>query len=107
MTDSQAVYVSDMLTTGLMGAENCELRLGDTVEQTLGLTHGDGIDASIEALGSTKTFDAAFRVLNPRGRLSNVGYHESKDALPIDVDAFGLGHGDQKICGGLCPGGSE
>lgn len=161
VTDAQAVYVPDMLTTGLMGAENCELRLGDTVaifgqgpvglsatigarllgagrivvvesvparqelarkfgaddvvdytkgdtvEQILELTHGEGVDASIEALGSTKTFDAAFRVLNPRGRLSNVGYHESKDALPIDIDAFGLGHGDQKIRGGLCPGGSE
>lgn len=161
VTDEQAVYVTDMLTTGLMGAENCELRLGetvaiigagpvglsatigarllgagriivvesvparqqlarkfgaddivdytegDTVEQIMALTGGVGVDASIEALGTTATFDSAFRILKPRGRLSNVGYHESSDPLPIDIAAFGLGHGDQKIRGGLCPGGNE
>lgn len=161
VTDEQAVYVTDMLTTGLMGAENCELQLGetvaiigggpvglsatigarllgagriivvesvparqklalhfgaddivdytegDTVEQILALTDGVGVDAAVEALGTTKTFDAAFRILKPRGRLSNVGYHEASEPLPIDVTAFGLGHGDQKIRGGLCPGGNE
>ncbi|WP_150954633.1 NAD(P)-dependent alcohol dehydrogenase [Microbacterium testaceum] len=161
VSDDQAVYVTDMLTTGLMGAENCELRLGETVaifgqgpvglsatigarllgagriivvesvparqnlarqfgaddvvdytqgdsvQQILELTGGEGVDASIEALGATQTFDSAFRVLKPRGRLSNIGYHSSPEPLPIDIAAFGLGHGDQKIRGGLCPGGSE
>ncbi|MBY6362487.1 alcohol dehydrogenase catalytic domain-containing protein [Rhodococcoides corynebacterioides] len=161
VTDEQAVYVTDMLTTGLMGAENCELQLGetvaiigggpvglsatigarllgagrvivaesvparqdlarqfgadeivdytlgDTVEQILTLTDGVGVDAAVEALGTKATFDTAFRILKPRGRLSNVGYHEGSDPLPIDIAAFGLGHGDQKIRGGLCPGGNE
>lgn len=160
VTDAQAVYVTDMLTTGLMGAENCDLRAGETVaifgqgpvglsatigarllgagriivvesvparqelarkfgaddvvdftkgdsvQQILDLTDGEGVDASIEALGSPDTFDAAYRVLKPRGRLSNIGYHASTE-LPINVAAFGLGHADKKIRGGLCPGGNE
>ncbi|ANZ28559.1 alcohol dehydrogenase (plasmid) [Rhodococcus sp. WB1] len=161
VTDEQAVYVTDMLTTGFMGAENCELQLGESVaiigqgpvglsatigcrllgagriivvdsvparfdlarqfgaddivdfthgdvaEQVLALTAGEGVDAAIEAVGTTRTFDTALRILKPRGRLSNIGYHESSAPLPIDIQAFGLGHADIKIRGGLCPGGNE
>jgi threonine dehydrogenase-like Zn-dependent dehydrogenase len=160
VSDEQAVYVADMLTTGFMGVENAELRFGetvviigqgpvglsatmgarlagagriivvesvparqelarrfgaddvvdytqgDTVEQVRDLT-GGGVDAVIEALGTVTTFDQGIKMLNPRGRLSNVGYHESKDPLPIDIDAFGLGHADISVRGGLCPGGNE
>jgi threonine dehydrogenase-like Zn-dependent dehydrogenase len=160
VTDEQAAYVTDMLTTGLMGAENAQLRLGETVviigqgpvglsatmgtrllgagrvivvesvaarqqlarrfgaDDVVDYTKGDpveqvrdlvggGVDAVIEALGTTTTFDQGIRMLNPRGRLSNIGYHESSDPLPIDIGAFGLGHADISVRGGLCPGGSD
>jgi threonine dehydrogenase-like Zn-dependent dehydrogenase len=161
VTDEQAAYTTDMLTTGFMGVENAALRFGesvaiigqgpvglsatmgarlmgagriiaiesvperqelarqfgaddivdftqgDSVKQIRELTDGHGVDAVIEALGTTTTFDQGIRMLTPRGRLSNIGYHESPDPLPIDIGAFGLGHADITVRGGLCPGGNE
>ena len=39
---------------------------GDTVDQARDLTHGRGVDAVIEALGTVRTFDQGIKMLSPR-----------------------------------------
>ena len=162
LSDHQAVYATDMLSTGFMGAEHAELRLGETVavfaqgavglsatigchllgagliiavesvperqelarrfgadvivdytegdsvEQILQLTDGEGVDAAIEAFGFPQTWDAAIKATKPGGRISNIGYHgEVPEPLEIPLEPFGMGMSDKQIYGGLCPGGSE
>jgi isopropanol dehydrogenase (NADP+) len=81
---------------------------GDPIEQILELTDGEGVDAAIEALGSSKTWDAAIRVTKPGGRISNLGYHgEVPEPLQIALEPFGMGMADKQIYGGLNRGGSE
>ena len=162
LSDHQAVYATDMLSTGFMGAEHAELELGETVavfaqgavglsatigchllgagliiavesvperqelarrfgadaivdytqgdsvEQILELTDGEGVDAAIEAFGFPQTWDAAIKATKPGGRVSNIGYHgEVPEPLEIPLEPFGMGMADKQIYGGLCPGGSE
>ena len=162
LSDHQAVYATDMLSTGFMGAEHAELQLGETVavfaqgavglsatigcklvgagviiaveavperqelarafgadeivdytqgdsvEQILELTGGEGVDGAIEAFGFPQTWDAAIRVTKPGGRVANIGYHgENPEPLEVPLEPFGMGMGDKQIYGGLCPGGSE
>lgn len=161
LSDHQAVYATDMLSTGFMGAEHAELALGetvavfaqgavglsatmgcrllgagliiavesipkrqdlarrfgadvvvdytkgDTVEQIMELTGGEGVDAAVEAFGFPQTWEAALRVTKPGGRISNIGYHgENPEPLAVPLEAFGYGMADKQIYGGLCPGGS-
>ncbi len=81
---------------------------GDSVEQILELTGGEGVDAAIEAFGFPQTWDAAIRVTKPGGRISNIGYHgENPEPLEVPLEPFGMGMSDKQIYGGLCPGGSE
>ena len=77
----------------------------DVVSEILKITHGRGVDASIEALGLQSTFEAALRVLKPGGTLSSLGVYSSD--LKIPLDAFHAGLGDNKIVTSLCPGGKE
>jgi threonine dehydrogenase-like Zn-dependent dehydrogenase len=77
----------------------------DVVEEILRLTGGRGVDASIEALGTQATFEAALRVLKPGGTLSSLGVYSSD--LRIPIDAFHSGLGDNRILTALCPGGKE
>jgi threonine dehydrogenase-like Zn-dependent dehydrogenase len=162
LTDAQAVYTCDMLTTGFMGAEHAYLKFGETiavfaqgpvglcatmganlmgagriiavesrperqalakrfgaddivdftegdpVEQIMGLTGGEGVDAAVEAFGFPQTFEACLRVTKAGGRVSNIGYHgENPAPLQLPLDAFGLGMNDKSIHTGLCPGGNE
>ncbi|MFF5207493.1 zinc-binding dehydrogenase [Streptosporangium sp. NPDC000396] len=81
---------------------------GDPVEQILELTGSAGVDAAIEALGSPRTWEAAFRVTKPGGRISNVGYHgEVPEPLQIPLEPFGYGMSDKQIYAGLNQGGRE
>ena len=81
---------------------------GDPIEQILELTEGEGVDAAIEALGSPKTWDAAIRVTNYGGPISNLGYHgEVPEPLQIPLEPFGIGMADMQIYGGLNRGGGE
>jgi alcohol dehydrogenase len=77
----------------------------DPVEEILRLTDGRGVDASIEALGTQQTFEAALRVLRPGGTLSSLGVYSSD--LTIPLGAFAAGLGDHHIVTTLCPGGKE
>lgn len=161
LPDEKAVYACDMLSTGLLGAENARLQFGDTVaifaqgpvglsatigarvlgagrifavesrperqelarkfgaddiidfsagdpvEQIRDLTAGVGVDAAIEALGNAKTFEACLKVTKAGGRVSNVGYHASRDPLQLSLRDLGMGMNGKTINTGLCPGGSE
>ncbi len=89
-----------------MGADiTLNFRNVDVVSEILNITHGRGVDASIEALGLQSTFEAALRVLKPGGTLSSLGVYSSD--LKIPLDAFHAGLGDNKIVTSLCPGGKE
>jgi alcohol dehydrogenase len=77
----------------------------DVVKAILELTDGRGVDASIEALGTQATFEAALRVLRPGGTLSSLGSYSTD--LRIPLDAFAAGLGDTRIVTTLCPGGKE
>ncbi|MGY4953760.1 zinc-binding dehydrogenase [Streptomyces nigrescens] len=160
LSDHQALYATDMLSTGFVAAEHAELELGETVaifaqgavglsatigcrllgagliiavesvparqelargfgadlivdhtrcdpvERILELTDGQGVDAAIEALGAPQTWEAAFRVTKPGGRISNVGYHgEVREPLKIPLEPFGYGMSDKQVYGGFNRGG--
>ncbi|NML18327.1 NAD(P)-dependent alcohol dehydrogenase [Azohydromonas caseinilytica] len=77
----------------------------DPVQEILRLTGGRGVDASIEALGTQGTFEAALRCLRPGGTLSSLGVYSTD--LKIPLDAFAAGLGDHRIVTSLCPGGKE
>ena len=157
--DEEAVYVTDMLSTGFAGAENAEIPLGgtvavfaqgpvglmatkgavlkgagrifavetdprraelarkygadevidfqetDPVERIMELTGGRGVDSSIEALGSSKTFEDCVKVTRPGGTISNIGYHGEGEFVRIPREGWGVGMSDQTINTALCPGG--
>lgn len=77
----------------------------DVVDEVMKITGGRGVDASIEALGTQATFEAALRVLKPGGTLSSLGVYASDLTLPLN--AFAAGLGDHRIVTALCPGGKE
>ncbi len=79
----------------------------DPVQTILELTNRQGVDSSIEALGSQETFDACIKVTRPGGTISNVGYHADGDSVQIPRKEWGVGMGDKIIRTGLCPGGAE
>lgn len=159
VSDEQAVYACDMMSTGFAGAENANIPMGgtvavfaqgpvglmatvgarlqgaglviavetvprrktlaehfgadvvvdyqeqDAVETILGLTDGQGVDSSIEALGGQATFEMCVRVTRPGGTISNVGYHGDGEYVKIPREAWGVGMSDQTIRTALCPGG--
>lgn len=82
-----------------------DFRTADTVEAIMEITDGRGVDVSIEALGTQKTFESALRVLRPGGTLSSLGVYSSD--LTIPLTAFSAGLGDNRIVTTLCPGGKE
>lgn len=89
-----------------LGADHVvDFRAGDPVEQIMALTDGRGVDASIEALGTQPTFEAALKVLRPGGTLSSLGVYSGD--LKIPLGAFAAGLGDHRIVTTLCPGGKE
>lgn len=78
---------------------------GDTVEQIMDLTGGEGVDSAVTAGGDVSTIGQAVQVLKPGGTLGNVNVMEHAENIPIPLGAWGGGLGDKTIRGGLCPGG--
>jgi len=161
LTDEQAAYCCDMLSTGFVGAEHASIPIGgsvavfaqgpvglmatvgarllgaglvigvesmphrialakkygcdvvvdyskqDPVEAIMKLTGGKGVDSSIEALGSARTFAACVNATRPGGTISNIGYHGDGETVPIPRLGWGVGMSDKTIRTALCPGGSE
>jgi len=77
----------------------------DTVDTIMELTDGEGVDAAIEALGSTTTFEHCIEVTKPGGVISNVGYHGEGEYVNIPREAWGVGMAEKDIVTSLCPGG--
>jgi isopropanol dehydrogenase (NADP+) len=78
---------------------------GDPVERILKLTGGDGVDAAIEALGSSKVLAQCVKVTKPGGVISNAGYHGDGEFIEIPRVEWGVGMAEKDIVTGLCPGG--
>lgn len=77
----------------------------DVVERILELTNGEGVDAAIEALGSSKVFQQCVKVTKPGGMISNAGYHGDGEFVEIPRVEWGVGMAEKDIATGLCPGG--
>ncbi|WP_236995504.1 zinc-dependent alcohol dehydrogenase family protein [Halomonas huangheensis] len=45
------------------------------VEEIMSLTHGEGVDVAMEAVGIPETFDICQSILRPGGKLANIGVH--------------------------------
>ncbi|TKR24921.1 NAD(P)-dependent alcohol dehydrogenase [Natronomonas salsuginis] len=159
VSDEAAVYVTDMMSTGFMGAEHAEIPIGgivaifaqgpvglmatkgaelqgaghiiavetvpnrqelartygaddivdfedgDPVEQIMELTDGEGVDAAIEALGTSGTLEQCVSVTKAGGKISNVGYHGEGKHVSIPREDWGVGMAEKDIVTGLCPGG--
>lgn len=85
--------------------EVVDFREENAVQAILAMTGGQGVDSSIEALGTQSTFEMCIRVTRPGGTISNVGYHGEGDYVEIPRQAWGVGMSDQTIRTALCPGG--
>ncbi len=48
---------------------------GNAIEQVMELTHGEGVDVAIEAVGMPATFDICQGILAAGGHLANIGVH--------------------------------
>ncbi len=126
--DEAAVYCADMLSTGLMAAENADIPIGgtvavfalgpmygadatvdfsrqDAVAAVMQFTAGAGVDSAIEALGADITFQNAIKVTKPGGTISNAGYHGEGEFVHIPRLDWGVGMAEKTIRTGLCPGG--
>ncbi|HMS86081.1 MAG TPA: alcohol dehydrogenase catalytic domain-containing protein, partial [Nitrospira sp.] len=66
----------------------------DPVRAILDLTDGQGVDSSIEALGSQGTFEACVKATRPGGTISNVGYHGEGDSVRMPRQEWGVGMSD-------------
>jgi isopropanol dehydrogenase (NADP+) len=69
------------------------------------LTHGEGVDTAIEALGTDATFQTAVKITKPGGTISVVGYFGEGEFVRIPRIEWGVGMADKTIATGLCPGG--
>ena len=80
-------------------------REGDIVAQIMDATGARGVDKVILAGGGCETFAQAVEMLRPGGKIGNVNYLGSGDAVCIPRTAWGCGMGHKQLSGGLMPGG--
>jgi alcohol dehydrogenase len=57
---------------------------GQAVAKVMALTHTEGVDVAIEAVGIPATFDICQAILAPGGRLANVGVHGTPVTLHLE-----------------------
>jgi isopropanol dehydrogenase (NADP+) len=77
----------------------------DAVERILELTDGEGVDASIEALGASAVMQQCIKVTKPGGMISNAGYYGEGEFVELPREEWGVGMAEKDIVTGLCPGG--
>lgn len=77
----------------------------DVVERIMEITEGEGVDAALEALGSSEVLKQCVMVTKPGGVISNAGYHGEGDFIEIPRIEWGVGMAEKDIATGLCPGG--
>ena len=79
----------------------------DPVEAIMNLTHGEGVDSAMEAVGAQAPLEGCIKVTRPGGTISNIGYHGEGEYLKIPRVEWGVGMAEKTIRTLLCPGGSE
>jgi alcohol dehydrogenase len=57
---------------------------GNAVERVMTMTHGEGVDVAIEAVGIPETFDICQGILKPGGYLANIGVHGKPVLLHLE-----------------------
>ncbi|HTX61646.1 MAG TPA: NAD(P)-dependent alcohol dehydrogenase [Methanobacterium sp.] len=163
MSREAAVMITDMMSTGFMGAENAKIELGatvavlgigavglcgiagaelrgagrifgvgtrpisvkvakqygatdiisykdgDTADQILEATNGEGVDSVIVSGGGPEILLDAFKMAKAGSTISNNNYfgggQGDKDTIPIPRVDWGFGMADKNLITGLCPGG--
>lgn len=77
----------------------------DPVSRIMALTNGEGVDVSVEALGSQPTFEAASRVVRRGGTLSSLGIYTMMPALSMPTLVQSFLH--RRIVTTICPSGYD
>ena len=90
---------------GYGATEIIDYRDGSLAEQVLALTKRRGVDKVIVAGGDVDTFADVLKVLKPGGRIGNVNYLGSGEAVRLPRLEWGCGMGHKLLTGGLMPGG--
>jgi alcohol dehydrogenase (NADP+) len=78
---------------------------GDTAEQIVEATDGEGVDAVIVAGGGPDILVDAVKSARAGSIISNINYFGAGETLPIPRVEWGFGMADKDIHTGLCPGG--
>ncbi len=82
---------------------------GNTSEQILDATEGEGVDAVIVAGGGPDILIDALNMAKPGAKISNINYFGrgigESDIIPISRSGWGFGMAQKDIVTGLCPGG--
>jgi len=79
----------------------------DPDEEILEITNGEGVDVSIEAIGSQMALDSCIRVTRPGGTIVNLGVHSDGENIHILKAALNARFKSHTIRSVLCPGGKE
>lgn len=93
MFGPREVYSVDILDNRLdmakrYGAKVIDARKGNVIDAIKEVTHGEGADVAIEAIGRSETFLQAVRSVRKGGRVSVVGLFPSPVELPIQDTCF-------------------
>ncbi|MDL2246752.1 NAD(P)-dependent alcohol dehydrogenase [Methanobrevibacter sp. OttesenSCG-928-K11] len=78
---------------------------GDTAQQIVDATDGEGVDAVIIAGGSQNIILDAVNAAAAGSVISNANYFGEGETLPIPRAGWGFGMADKDFATGLCPGG--
>jgi alcohol dehydrogenase len=57
---------------------------GNAIQRVMELTHGEGVDVAIEAVGLSATFDICQGILSAGGHLANIGVHGKPVVLHME-----------------------
>lgn len=79
----------------------------DPDEEIMEITNGEGVDVSIEAIGSQMALDSCVRVTRRGGTIVNLGVHSDGENVNILKAALRARLKSHTIRSVLCPGGKE